>query len=191
MGVQPIDPAALTRGPVVAYGQQAFLVLIAFSGIRHDFSGIGACGLQCGVFFTTICALGHMWWTMGIMRTTYSGWLSESKEKALSNVRFCRKLSRVSELILVSENISGWKTIPSVASKRFADLEPEQRFWVLEKPDRLCFRTEIGLTVRFGKRWPRESKIYAYKRKARLNAFEMEENTEINKVVTIVSSAKE
>ena len=29
------------------------------------------------------------------------------------------------------------------------DLEPEQRFWVLEKPDRLCFRNEISLTVRF------------------------------------------
>jgi len=39
MGVQPIDLAALTRGPVVAYGHQAFLVQIALSGIRHDFSG--------------------------------------------------------------------------------------------------------------------------------------------------------
>ncbi len=39
MGIQPIDPAALTRGPVGAYGHQAFLVQIAFSSIRHDFSG--------------------------------------------------------------------------------------------------------------------------------------------------------
>jgi hypothetical protein len=39
MGVQPLDPAAVTRGPVVAYGHQAFLVQIALSGIRHDFSG--------------------------------------------------------------------------------------------------------------------------------------------------------
>jgi hypothetical protein len=46
MGVQPIDPAALTRGPVVASGHQAFLVQIALSGIRHDFSGIRACELH-------------------------------------------------------------------------------------------------------------------------------------------------
>jgi len=39
MSVQSIDPAAVTRGPVVAYGHQAFLVQIALSGIRHDFSG--------------------------------------------------------------------------------------------------------------------------------------------------------
>jgi len=39
MSVQSIDPAAVTRGPVVAYGHQAFLVKIAPSGIRHDFSG--------------------------------------------------------------------------------------------------------------------------------------------------------
>jgi len=39
MGVQPIDPAALTRGPVVAYGHQGFLVQIVLSGIRDDFSG--------------------------------------------------------------------------------------------------------------------------------------------------------
>jgi hypothetical protein len=46
MGVQPIDRAALTRGPVVAYEHQVFHTLIALSGIRHDFSGIGACELH-------------------------------------------------------------------------------------------------------------------------------------------------
>lgn len=46
MGVQPIDPAALIRGPVVAYGHQAFLLQIAVSGIRYDFSGICACELH-------------------------------------------------------------------------------------------------------------------------------------------------
>src|SRR6267378_2583443 len=69
MGVQPIDLAALTRGPVVAYGHQAFLVQIALSGIRHDFSDICACEFHAAEPFT-IRALGHMWWTMGIMRTT-------------------------------------------------------------------------------------------------------------------------
>jgi hypothetical protein len=44
--VQPIDRAALTRGPVVPYEHQVFLILIALSGIRHDFSGIGACELH-------------------------------------------------------------------------------------------------------------------------------------------------
>jgi hypothetical protein len=35
MSVQPIDHAAVTSGPVVAYEHQAFLVQIALSGIRH------------------------------------------------------------------------------------------------------------------------------------------------------------
>jgi len=73
MGVQPIDPAALTRGPVVAYGHQAFLVQIALSGIRHDFSGICACELRTVEPFHHNLALGHMWWTIGIMHTRYSG----------------------------------------------------------------------------------------------------------------------
>jgi hypothetical protein len=39
MGVQPIDAAALTRGPFVAYVHQGFLVQMALSGIRHNSSG--------------------------------------------------------------------------------------------------------------------------------------------------------
>ncbi len=39
MGVQPLDPAAVSKGSVVAYGHPEFLVQIALSGIRHDFSG--------------------------------------------------------------------------------------------------------------------------------------------------------
>jgi hypothetical protein len=35
----PLIPLAVSRDPVVAYGHQEFLVQIALSGIRHDFSG--------------------------------------------------------------------------------------------------------------------------------------------------------
>ena len=59
-GVQLIDLAALTRGPVVAYGHQAFLVQIALSGIRHDFSGICAGELHTVEPFHHIRTSGHM-----------------------------------------------------------------------------------------------------------------------------------
>ena len=60
---------ALIRGPVVAYGHQVFLVWMALSGIRRDFSAAVPTSCTLGSFFTTG---GHMLWAMGIMDTTYS-----------------------------------------------------------------------------------------------------------------------
>src|SRR5438309_12040796 len=53
-------------------GHQAFLVQIALSGIRHDFSGSAPANSTLWIF-TAICALRHMQWTMGIMSARYRG----------------------------------------------------------------------------------------------------------------------
>ncbi len=68
----------------MAYGHQALLVQIALSGIRHDFPDICTCEFDTAEPFTTIRALGHMWWTMGIMRTTYSGDSQKQRKSLLS-----------------------------------------------------------------------------------------------------------